>query len=163
MLSGVELLLCTSVFKRKTNYLEVAMDRFRGSNSRSEWCVYGGSGVPLPTMTSLSYTNPQSSSNHYHPYLKDGEGTVFTCVSLCTPGGGGTAVPGSFPGLWSQVLSWRGGTPVPFSLPGLWSKILSGGNPRPKVLSQVSGPRSFPGGYSAGTGVPSFPRDRTAE
>ena len=51
------------------------------------------------------------------PHPKDGEGNVFTGV--CPFTGGGTPVPGSFPGLWSQVLSWGmpqswpGGTPVP--------------------------------------------------
>ena len=63
---------------------------------------------------------------YYRPHSKDGEGTVFTGVCLST-GGGGTPIPGSFPGLWSQVLSR--------------------GLPESQVLSQVSGPRSFPGGY----------------
>ena len=58
----------------------------------------------------------------------------------------GSPVPGSFPGLWSQILS--AGTVVPGSFPGLWSQILSQGVPQFQVLSQVSGPKSFPGwGY----------------
>ena len=57
-------------------------------------------------------------------------GCVFTGVYLFR--GGGTSFPGSFPGLWSQVLPGR--------------------TPQSQVLSQVSGPRSFPGG---GGGYPS--------
>ena len=64
-------------------------------------------------------------------YVVRREGNVFTDVSLSVHTLGGTPVPGSFPGLWSQVLfgwvpqscpSW-GGTPVlagvvPLSWPG---------------------------------------------
>ena len=64
----------------------------------------------------------------------------------------------------------RSGTPVPGSFPGLWSLVLSQGVPRSQVLSLVPGPPwSFPGGTPipavggtpemigyplAGTGVP---------
>ena len=51
---------------------------------------------------------------------------VFTGVCLSTPGEGGTPVPGSFQGHWSQVLSRA--------------------VPQSQVLSQVTGPRSFLGG-----------------
>ena len=47
-------------------------------------------------------------SRKYRPHTKDWEGTVFTGVC---PHLGGTPVPGSFPDLWSQVLS--GGYPSP--------------------------------------------------
>ena len=36
---------------------------------------------------------------------------IFSVCQFTPGGGGGTPVPGSFPGHWSQVLSW-GGTPV---------------------------------------------------
>ena len=51
---------------------------------------------------------PNMNIHHYRPHPEDGEGTVFTGVCLST---GGTPVPCSFPGLWSQVLS--GGYPSP--------------------------------------------------
>ena len=64
--------------------------------------------------------------------------------SLCpSTRGGGTLVPGYFPGLWSQVLS--GGTPVPGSFPGLWSQVLSGGGVPHSQLG---------GGGRGGSGTP---------
>ena len=70
---------------------------------------------------------------------------------VCPPlGRGATPVPGSFQGLWSQVLSRRG-TPVPGSFQGLWSQVLCRGAPQSQVLSKVFGPRSYRGG---GTQVP---------
>ena len=59
---------------------------------------------------------------YYRPHPKDREDNVFTGVCPFTRGGG-TPVPCSFPGLWSQVLS--GGTPV---LAGGYP-ILAGGAP----------------------------------
>ena len=66
-----------------------------------------------------------------------GEGNIFSFDCQFTPRGypspmffprsflgGGTTVPGSFPGHWSQVLSR--GTPVPGSFPGHRSQVLSG-------------------------------------
>ena len=114
----------------------------------------------------------------------------FRQVCICTHWGGG-AVPGSFPGLWSRVLSkvlsggypspkffrrsllsgpfWEvpqsqvlsqvsvprsflGGTPVPGSFPGLWFQVLSGGTPVPPSsdwgIPQLEVPQ---------TGVPPWP------
>ena len=47
-----------------------------------------------------------SSSFFYRPHLKDGGRLIFS-VCQTTPrwGGGGKPIPGSFPGLWSQILS----------------------------------------------------------
>ena len=80
---------------------------------------------------------------NYRSHPKDEEGTVFTGVGQSTPGGS-TPVPGSCPGLWSQVLSggtpvpgfsqvsgpqvlFKGSIPVPDSFPGFWCYVLSGG------------------------------------
>ena len=41
-----------------------------------------------------------------HAYIVRREGNVITGISLSVQGGVGTPVHGSFPGLWSQVLSW---------------------------------------------------------
>ena len=50
------------------------------------------------------------------------------CFHRClSKPGGGTPLPGFFPGHWSQVLS--GGTTVLGSFPGYWSQVLSGGYP----------------------------------
>ena len=80
----------------------------------------------------------------YRPHPKDGEGNVFRLSTTV-----GRGVP------QSQVLSkvsgprpFPGGTPVPGSFQGLWSQVLSRGIPQSQVLSKVSGPRSFLGdGY----------------
>ena len=75
--------------------------------------------------------------NHiFLPPATEGWGKVIfsVCLSVHTGTGGGTPVPGSFPGLWSQVLSRGYHSPRFF--------------PRSLILSQVSGPRSFLGeGY----------------
>ena len=44
---------------------------------------------------------------------------MFSQVRVRPPGGGGTSVPGSFPSLWSQVLSWGGGGGE-YPSPGQW-------------------------------------------
>ena len=84
-------------------------------------------------------------------YIVGREGNVFTGINLSVHKAGvlfpgGTPVPGSFPGLWSQVLSR--GTPVPGSFPGLWSQVLSWGVPQ-----------SWPSGGTPGQGTSS--QDRT--
>ena len=92
------------------------------------------------------------------------EGNIFSFVSSHLGGGG---VPQSqilFPGAWSQVLS--GSTPdltrevaqSKVLSQGLWPQVLSRGVPQnwlggweipqSQVLSHISDPRSFPGGYS---------------
>ena len=43
-----------------------------------------------------------------HVVRRRGGGVMFSQVFFCS---GGTPVPGSFPGLWSKILSWRD-TPV---------------------------------------------------
>ena len=62
----------------------------------------------------------------YHPHLKDGKGTVFRVCVCPHRGGGGTPVPGSFPGPF-----W--GYPIPtFFLGG-------GGYPSPSFGGWVGG------------------------
>ena len=64
-------------------------------------------------------------------------GYVFTGICLLT--WGGYPSPRFFP--MSLVPGpFQGGSPVPSSFPGHWSQVLSGG-----YLSQVTGPMSFPG------------------
>ena len=78
----------------------------------------------------------------YRPHPKYGEGTVFTDMWLSTEGYPSSRffprslVPGPF----------LGGYPVPGSFPGLWSQVLSQRVTQSQVLSQVSGPRSWLGG-----------------
>ena len=143
-----------------------------------KFCQHFANGVLV--RCSCLKTNPRNSSilnskyacsysmkSLYRPHPKDGEGTVFTGVCLSTIGGG-TPVPGSFPGHWSQVLS-RGGTPV------LAIRVPSTGCPQP---GQDSTGLGYPSGQnrtgvpppiaSPGWGTPSqdwgtTPWDRTAE
>ena len=88
--------------------------------------------------------------NNYRLHPKDGGGTVFTDVCLSTLGGV-TPVPGSFPDLWSHVLSGGHGTPAPGSSPGPFQgdtqSWLGGGYPSARWgipqswLGEYPGPR----------------------
>ena len=92
-------------------------------------------------------------------YVVRREDNVFTGVSLSVHRGG-TTVPGSFPGLWSQVLS--GDTPVP----DRGYPCLSWGYPSPSQVPPLLGldyPHlglGYPPGWDWGT--PLHPRDRRA-
>ena len=86
------------------------------------------------------------------PSASEGWGKVMFSLCLSVHTWGGTLVPGSFPGHWSQVLS--GGTPS-----------LARGYPSPDGQVRMGYP--LPGlGYHppwSGLGYPPPPPDRTAE
>ena len=69
--------------------------------------------LPVVSCQSLVCTILLRFYHFYRPHPKDGEGNVFTGICPSTGGGGGYPLPGSFPGLWSQVLSQVADTPVP--------------------------------------------------
>ena len=84
----------------------------------------------------------------YRSHPKDAEDTVFTGVCLSTGRGGGTPVPGSFPGSLVPGL-FLGATLVLGFFPGLLSQIFSeGGTPVP-----ARGGTPERGTLTAGTGV----------
>ena len=66
---------------------------------------------------------PLLSIRYYRPHPKDGEGDVFSLFT--TRRGGGYHSPGFFSRLLVPRPFWKGGTPVPGSCPGHWSQVLS--------------------------------------
>ena len=77
---------------------------------------------------------------NYRPHSKDGEDTVFTGVCLSTVG---YPSPTFFPRSLVPGPFWgREGTPVPGSFSGLWSQVLSGGGVPQSHSSETGVPPS---------------------
>ena len=115
---------------------------------------------------------------YYRPHPKDGEGNVFSLFTTrwrypsprCFPRsflGGGTSNPGSFPGHWSQVLSWGYPSPGWRGVPQSWLVEGTPGQGSPPLARSGWG-TPWPGQDGVPpsqdrTGVPPPPQDRTAE